>query len=103
MVKGCAVNTYLSVYHAYIQYSFVLEGKFLAKEVRISKKNKIYKKDLVKSSRLNGNEFVEHEPFQAHAFKCVSSRGKLIVFSKGLRGGKNYERDTFRLLKPLIK
>jgi dTDP-4-dehydrorhamnose 3,5-epimerase len=81
------------------QYSFILEGKFTVKEMKIKNNplNKIF------SFNMNKNNFVEHKPNHAHAFKCNSKKGTMIVFSHGLRGGKDYEKDTFRLKNPILK
>ena len=47
-------------------------------------------------------DYITHEKFEAHTYKCTSETGSLIVFTKGVRGGKFYEDDTFRLEKKLI-
>jgi len=81
------------------QYSFILDGKFTVKEMKIKNNpsNKII------SLNLDKNNFIEHKPNHAHAFKCNSRTGAMIVFSYGLRGGKDYEKDTFRLNSPILK
>ena len=81
------------------QYSLIFEGNFTVKEMKINN-NKLNK---VKTYKLGKNNFLEHKPYHAHAFKCNSKKGSLIVFSKGLRGGKDYEKDTFRLLSPILR
>ena len=47
------------------------------------------------------NDLITHKPFLAHAFKA-KTRSKMLAFADGLRGGKNYEKDTFRLKNKLI-
>ena len=47
------------------------------------------------------NDLITHKPFIAHAFKA-KTKSKMLAFADGLRGGKNYEKDTFRLKKKLI-
>ena len=47
------------------------------------------------------NDYITHEEYEAHAYKCLSNKGTLLVFTKGVRGGKYYEDDTFRLDKKL--
>ena len=42
-----------------------------------------------------------HKPFVSHAFKAII-KSKMLAFADGYRGGKNYEKDTFRLKKKLI-
>ena len=84
-----------------IQYSLILSGKFIAKEAKINKNMK-YNINKVKTYRIGSNYLFAHKPYEAHAYKCVSSKGTMIVFTKGIRGGKNYEDDTYRLDNKLI-
>ena len=35
-------------------------------------------------------------PFEIHALR-ITKKNEFIVFSQGLRGGKDYEKDTFRV------
>ena len=81
------------------QYTLIIDGNFTVKEMKI-KNNKLKKIFTYKAKK---NNFIEHKPNHAHAFKCNSTRGSMIVFSKGLRSGKNYEKDTFRLANPILK
>ncbi len=39
---------------------------------------------------------------ESHAIKAIMY-SEYLVFTQGPRGGKEYENDTFRLTKPLIK
>ena len=84
-----------------IQYSLIIDGKFIAKEVKINNGMQ-YKGNKIKTFKLQANYLFAHKPYEAHAFKCVSTKGTMIVFTKGIRGGKNYEKDTYRLEKNLI-
>lgn len=81
------------------QYEFIFDGTFIVKTMKI-KNNKSKK---INTYKVKKNDFIEHKPFHAHALKCTSKKGTLIVFSKGLRGGKDYEKDTFRLSTPILK
>ena len=47
-------------------------------------------------------DYITHEKFEAHSYKCTSDSGSLMVFTKGVRGGKFYEDDTYRIEKKLI-
>ena len=58
-------------------------GRYIGKKIK-----KIVKK----------NDLITHKPFIAHAFKA-KTKSKMLAFADGLRGGKNYEKDTFRLKK----
>ncbi len=81
------------------QYSFILDGKLTMYVSKVDKsgiiKNKVIKKIVKK------NNLIVHKPFEAHAFKALT-KSKILAFSDGLRGGKNYEKDTFRLVNKLI-
>lgn len=46
-------------------------------------------------------EFIVTVPNESHALMAVES-SELLVLTKGPRGGKEYESDTFRLITPLI-
>jgi dTDP-4-dehydrorhamnose 3,5-epimerase-like enzyme len=41
-------------------------------------------------------EIVKTPPYEIHAL-TFNEKNEFIVFSKGLRGGKDYEKDTFRV------
>ena len=81
------------------QYELIFDGSFTVKTMKI-KNNKSKK---INTYKVKKNDFIEHKPYFAHALKCTSKKRTLIVFSKGLRGGKDYEKDTFRLLTPILK
>jgi dTDP-4-dehydrorhamnose 3,5-epimerase-like enzyme len=82
-----------------VQYSFILEGKFLMIISRVDKKGQLIGKKVKKI--VKQNDLIIHKPFHAHAFKA-KIRSKMLAFVDGIRGGKNYEKDTFRLEKKLI-
>ena len=67
------------------QYSFILEGKLNMYTSRINKKSQL--KNKIKKKIVKENDLIIH---------------KLLAFADGTRGGKNYEKDTFRLKKKLI-
>ena len=69
------------------QLTFILSGK-VDYYYKI-KKNKIKKFTLIK------NSFLITKPLEIHAYK-FSKNTKMLILSKGLRGGKDYEKDTFR-------
>jgi dTDP-4-dehydrorhamnose 3,5-epimerase-like enzyme len=81
------------------QYSFLISGKLIFHSCRVNKNGKLIGKP--KKQVLKANSLVTHKPFHAHAFKALSS-SNLLAFADGMRGGKNYEKDTFRLEKKLI-
>ena len=69
------------------QFTFVLSG-----EVNYYYKNNSSK---TKSIKLKKNAFLVTRPLEIHAYKFIKNT-KLLIISKGLRGGKDYEKDTFR-------
>lgn len=81
------------------QYSFILEGKLLMITSKVNKNGKFIGKRIKKI--VKKNDLITHRPFTAHAFKA-KTKSKMLAFADGLRGGKNYEKDTFRLKVKLI-
>ena len=69
------------------QITFVLSG-----EVRYYYKLKNKK---TASEKLIKNSFLITKPLEIHAYKFIKNT-KMLILSKGLRGGKDYEKDTFR-------
>ena len=82
-----------------IQYSFVVSGKLVMVSARVNEKGDIVGK--IKKEILRENNLVTHKPFYAHAFKSIT-KTNLLAFVDGKRGGKDYEKDTFRLQTKLI-
>ncbi|MDB3947342.1 hypothetical protein OAH45_03800 [Candidatus Pelagibacter sp.] len=76
-----------------IQWNFVVSGKVIF----ISKINGKLKKILGKK-----NDLVKIDTKEHHAIKALNY-SEILVFTKGPRGGKEYESDTFRLKKDLIE
>ena len=81
------------------QFSFLLSGELDFYFAKIDKKNGKLKK--IKKKTIKKNTFITHEPYEAHAF-CSRRNSVLIAFSCGVRGGKYYEKDTFRLKNKLV-
>ena len=51
--------------------------------------------DCHSSEKLVTNSFLITKPLEIHAYKFIKNT-KMLILSKGLRGGKDYEKDTFR-------
>mgnify|MGYP001238003344 CR=1 FL=1 len=81
------------------KYSFVISGKLKFVSCKVDKNGKILGKP--KLEILKKNTIITHKPYHAHAFKALSP-SNLLAFADGMRGGKNYEKDTYRLSKKLI-
>ena len=75
------------------QWNYIISGKMKL----VTKKN-----GLKKSITLNKDDIAVTVPFEQHALVGLTNC-KVLVFTKGPRGGKEYESDTFRLKEPLCK
>jgi quercetin dioxygenase-like cupin family protein len=51
---------------------------------------------------MSKGDFIVTSPKEKHALKALEN-SELLVLTKGPRGGKEYETDTFRLENPLVK
>ena len=83
-----------------IQSAFVLEGNFKIYHVKTDE-NENYDSKKIEELDASKNDYITHKEYEAHTYKCLSNKGTLLVFTKGVRGGKYYEDDTFRLDKKL--
>ncbi|MFL2897117.1 MAG: hypothetical protein ACJZ35_01855 [Candidatus Pelagibacter sp.] len=75
------------------QISFILNGScfYFSKKLKQKKTKKI---------KLKKYDYLITKPNEIHAYKFLE-KTEMLVFSKGLRGGKDYEKDTFRVQKKL--
>mgnify|MGYP001188106432 FL=1 len=76
-----------------VQYLYVLEGSVL---VASQFEGQELKKQILSEGDLLQNEALEH-----HAIESLED-SKLLILTRGLRGGDDYESDTFKLDKPLL-
>ena len=76
-----------------IQYLYVLEGSIL---VASKFEGKNLEKKILKVGSLLFNEANEW-----HAIKSLED-SKLLILTRGLRGGKDYESETYKLDEPLL-
>lgn len=76
------------------QITFILSGEcyYYFKNKNSNKTKKVI---------LKKNHFLTTNPYESHAYKFTKNC-KMLIMSKGLRGGKDYEKDTYRLIKKLI-
>ena len=81
------------------QNSFLISGKMILLSCKVDNNGKLIGK--IKKELIKPNFLITHKPFHAHAFKASTS-SIFLAFADGIRGGKNYENDTFRLDKKLI-
>ena len=76
------------------QWNYLIKGK-----IRIVAKKKSKR---IKGMILSKGDLVVTSANESHAIKAIKY-SEYLVFTQGPRGGKEYENDTFRLTKPLIK
>jgi len=76
-----------------IQYTYVVSGQLTMLSQKVGQKK-------VCKHVLKPNDLMIHGPNEAHAL--IADKDTIfLAFADGLRGGKNYEKDTFRLSAPL--
>ena len=51
----------------------------------------------VKMKLLKEGDLITTPPYEIHALKILDQGNEFLVFSEGIRGGKNYEEDTYRV------
>ena len=76
------------------QWNYLIKGKI---KLVTQKKNRG-----VKEIVLSRGDLAVTSSNESHAIKAIKY-SEYLVFTQGPRGGKEYEKDTFRLPKPLIK
>ena len=77
------------------QYTFLISGKLKMRTAKVDKNGdfiETIKEDLIKPHML-----ITHKPYEAHAFEA-SENATILAFACGLRGGKDYEKDVYRLI-----
>jgi len=105
LIEGGSINaiTYISFVEGAIrgnhyhkkttQWNYVISGK-------IKLVSHIHGEPIVETIMGVGDMTIT-KPNESHALVAMSD-SKLMVFTKGPRGGKDYENDTFRLVEPLV-
>tara|TARA_B100001093_G_C26657201_1_gene940156 strand:- start:182 stop:583 length:402 start_codon:yes stop_codon:yes gene_type:complete len=84
-----------------IQSAYVLNGSFKIFNVKLDK-NFNYNEKNIEETEVTEGYYISHSEYEAHTYKCLSNSGTLIVFTSGVRGGVDYEKDTFRLKNNLV-
>ena len=82
------------------QYSYLLSGKLTLRYSKVDKNGNI--KGKINKKIIGPNILITHKPYEAHAF-IANKKSLMIAFADGLRGGKDYEKDTYRLKYKIIK
>ena len=75
-----------------VQYVYVMEGKLKALSQMSG--------EPVSMAVLGKGDLIVNVPLESHAFEALEDT-TFLVFTRGPRGGENYENDTFRLEIPL--
>ena len=72
------------------QFIYVIQGSlnYWYSNLNSNKKSKV--------TKIVAGEIVKTPPLEVHAL-TFDEKNEFLVFSKGLRGGKDYEKDTFRV------
>lgn len=76
-----------------VQYLYVLEGSVLVA-------SKFEGKEIERKILTEG-DLLLNEPFEWHAIKSIED-SKLLILTRGLRGGNDYEADTFKIDEPIL-
>ena len=82
------------------QYSYILSGGLTLKHAKVDKNGKI--KGKINKKIIGPNILITLKPYEAHTF-VANKKSVMIAFADGLRGGKDYEQDTYRFKNKLIK
>ena len=83
-----------------IQSAFILDGIFKIYDAKVDVNGKFDKKN-IRIYEVKKNCYITHNAYEAHTYTCLSKTGSIIVFTTGIRGGRFYEDDTYRLKKEL--
>ena len=76
------------------QVTFILKGSCFYYSKKLSQKKAV-------KIKLQKFDYLITKPNEIHAYKFLEKTA-MLVLSKGLRGGKDYEKDTFRVKKKLV-
>lgn len=75
------------------QHLYIVEGRMV---VVAGKDENSLESDIMVSG-----EMVTHDPSEVHAYYAIEDC-KILAMTEGVRGGKDYENDTYRLSKPIL-
>jgi dTDP-4-dehydrorhamnose 3,5-epimerase-like enzyme len=75
-----------------IQYIYVLYGKMKSKAKKLN--------EPIIEVIVEQGDLISHDAFEAHNFEALEDT-LFLVLSSGLRTGKDYEEDTYRLKVPI--
>ncbi|MDP3740715.1 MAG: cupin domain-containing protein [bacterium] len=71
------------------QLTYIISGQMLVLSQKIGGRK-------IKKHVLKEGDFMVHKPMEMHAM-IAKKATMFLAFARGLRGGKNYEKDTYRI------
>ena len=77
------------------QYLFLISGNLIMRSGEVDDDGNF--KDKITQDIIMPHMLVTHKPYEAHAFEAREN-STILAFACGLRGGKNYEKDVYRLI-----
>ena len=76
------------------QYLFLISGNLIMRSGEVDDDGNF--KDKIKQDIIKPHMLVTHKPYEAHAFEA--SENSTILALRADSGGKNYEKDVYRLI-----
>lgn len=81
------------------QYTYVIDGELLMATCVVDENGT--QTGEVDRVVIRPGDLVTHPPYHAHAFRAIKAT-TILAFADGIRGGKQYENDVFRLKASLV-
>jgi quercetin dioxygenase-like cupin family protein len=81
------------------QFDYIISGKFACYTAKVGTKGVLGK---ISKKVLKTGDLAYHPAKEAHAFKALED-SVFISMTKGPRKGNDFEKDTVRLIKPMVK
>ena len=82
------------------QYLFLVSGTLLMRTAKVNEEGNFI--ESIKEDIIKPNMLITHRPFEAHAF-VATENSVTLAFACGLRGGKDYEKDVYRLIMNMFE
>ena len=80
------------------QYLFLITGNLIMRSGKVDDNGNFSEK--ISEDIIRPHMLVTHRPYEAHAFEATEN-STILAFACGLRGGKNYEKDVYRIIKSM--
>ena len=82
------------------QYTFLVSGTLLMRTAKVDLKGEFT--ETLQEEIIKPHMLITHNPYEAHAFEA-SENSTILAFACGLRGGKDYEKDVYRIIKNMFE